>query len=148
MEKNDRQQLYAAVCRVRKSTNGFRHLIDLTPGEFMVFNHVMCMQSQKGARASELSQHLKISRPGISHLLRNLERKGLIERRTSMEDRRAVYVHITDNGREFYRSMISSISKYMDHVVEKMGHQKIEQLTVLLNELADAVNAVAKLQAV
>ena len=65
-----------------------------------------------------------------------------------MEDRRAVYVHITDNGREFYRSMISSISKYMDHVVEKMGHQKIEQLTVLLNELADAVNAVAKLQAV
>ncbi len=65
-----------------------------------------------------------------------------------MEDRRAVYVHITDNGREFYRSMISSISKYMDHVVEKMGHQKIEHLTVLLNELADAVNAVAKLQAV
>lgn len=142
MPEDDSQRLFAAICRLQKNSSRLHHLSDLSPSEFMVFNHVYRLQGDQGVRASNLSTHTRLSRSSISHLLRSLEAKGLTERTTCHEDRRAVYVRATENGCELYGAMTAKIKSYTEEVLRRMGHEKAEQLIALLNELADTLSDV------
>lgn len=49
---------------------------------------------------SELAERMSIDRPTVAVILRNLERKGWIHRKTDPENRRNVHVRITEAGHD------------------------------------------------
>src|SRR4051812_22923624 len=51
------------------------------------------------ARPSQIARLLKVSRSNISHALRDLERKTLIERSMLKNDARAYHISLTREGR-------------------------------------------------
>jgi DNA-binding MarR family transcriptional regulator len=71
----------------------------LTPSEGMVMRH---LQRQPDAAPSQVAAATGLQRPNLSTVLRGLEKKGLIERRTHLEDRRGVVIHLTERGRTNY----------------------------------------------
>lgn len=56
--------------------------------------------SNDGARVSDLAAQAGIAPPTATRILDALERRGIIERRRSADDRRGVSVTLTDFGRE------------------------------------------------
>jgi DNA-binding MarR family transcriptional regulator len=56
--------------------------------------------SNDGARVSDLAARAGIAPPTATRILDALERRGIIERRRSADDRRGVSVTLTDFGRE------------------------------------------------
>ncbi|MCH3971630.1 MAG: MarR family transcriptional regulator [Oscillospiraceae bacterium] len=140
MADNGHARLFAAAGRVRRSTGKLHRLSSITPGELYVLCHILHLQQDHELRASELGTHMRMSRPAVSQVLRSLEKKHLIERVNSAEDRRVVYVHITDDGHQRYRELTAQISEKMDRVLGHIGPEKEEELTQILNELADAMD--------
>ncbi len=56
--------------------------------------------SNHGARVRELAGHAGIAPPTATRILDALERRGIVERRRSIDDRRGVTVTLTPTGRE------------------------------------------------
>lgn len=70
---------------------------DLTAPQYLI----MQILNRNGKRnCSELAQELDVTLPSVTNLANKLVRKGYVERWTSMEDRRNVYLQLTDQGRE------------------------------------------------
>jgi len=70
---------------------------DLT---FNQYNLLQLLVQNPVMLPSELADQLTINRPTVTVILRNLEKKGWIERRTDPEIRRNVQVRLTETGRE------------------------------------------------
>lgn len=69
---------------------------------------------------TELAKTFQCSKSRISHALRRLERKGLVERRTATQDARAYYFSLTKEGRRIAPRLI----KFFDSTqaqIEKVG---------------------------
>jgi len=56
------------------------------------------LQNQPIAAPNQIAAAVGLQRSNLSTLLRGLESKGLIERRTSSDDRRTVMVRLTERG--------------------------------------------------
>lgn len=72
-------------------------------------------------RLTELIASEQLSRPGLTQIVRRLERDGLVERASDPRDGRAVLVRITEKGRG---------------VGESRSRERAEQLTPLIALLA------------
>ena len=70
---------------------------DLT---FNQYNLLQLLVQNPVMLPSELADQLTINRPTVTVILRNLEKKGWIERRTDPENRRNVQVRLTETGKE------------------------------------------------
>jgi len=70
---------------------------DLT---FNQYNLLQLLVQNPVMLPSELADRLTINRPTVTIILRNLEKKGWIERRTDPENRRNVQVRLTETGKE------------------------------------------------
>lgn len=57
-----------------------------------------------GLGVKDVAAHLGISQPTATDSLNSLEKKALVERRASAEDRRAVRIHLTASGAEILQS--------------------------------------------
>jgi DNA-binding MarR family transcriptional regulator len=69
--------------------------VPLTASEGMVMRY---LQSHPVAAPNQIASAVGIQRTNLSTLLRGLESKGLLTRRTSPDDRRGVMVHLTERG--------------------------------------------------
>jgi DNA-binding MarR family transcriptional regulator len=73
--------------------------VPLTASEGMVMRH---LQSSPAAAPNQIAAAVGLQRTNLSTVLRGLESKGLIERRSSSDDRRGVMVRLTERGAKNY----------------------------------------------
>jgi len=78
---------------------GDTRAVSLTASEGMVMRYLL---QREVAQPGEIAAATGLQRSNLSTLLRALESKGLLQRRTSREDRRGVTVHLTARGAENY----------------------------------------------
>ncbi|MGY4740383.1 MarR family winged helix-turn-helix transcriptional regulator [Streptomyces sp. ATMOS53] len=90
--------------------------IPLSPSEGMVMRY---LQHTPAAPPSRIADATGLQRTNLSTVLRGLEQKDLIERRTDPGDGRGVTVHITELGRTNYalvrREWATAVSAAADH---------------------------------
>ncbi len=60
----------------------------------------MAEKSDDGCRLQQLVDDVHISQSALSRLVTRLHDEGLVDRRACSDDRRGIYAHITDAGRE------------------------------------------------
>lgn len=73
--------------------------VPLTQSEGMVMRY---LQDHAGAPPNQIATGTGLQRTNLSTVLRGLERKGLAERRTSLDDRRGATIHPTGRGQRNY----------------------------------------------
>jgi len=57
------------------------------------------LEDRDSARVRELAEHAAVSAPTATRILDTLERRGLVHRTQTLEDRRGVNVNLTERGR-------------------------------------------------
>lgn len=90
---------------------------------------------ERGVKVSELSAMLKVTAPTVTPLIRSLEEHGLVLRRNDKEDRRAVRVLLTDQGRAVIQKVARKRSEQLMGLVEHLGVEKSAQLSELLEQV-------------
>ncbi|MDK2935308.1 MAG: hypothetical protein PWP62_316 [Eubacteriaceae bacterium] len=142
--------LYHAFNRIRKASMRRMHKPNhrLKPHEFFMLAsiHHLCechpLPDQPGIKISQISQKTGISMPGVSQTLSTLEKHDLVARRTSKEDRRMVYVSLTEKGSKIFHESNQSFTKIYDHAIDVLGPEDSQKLIDLLNQLADVFETI------
>ena len=87
--------LYACAKEVTRRYKPFLDEIDLTYTQYIA---MMVLWERKSVNVKELGECLYLDSGTLTPLLKRLEQKGLITRKRSEADERALEVHITSDG--------------------------------------------------
>lgn len=77
----------------------------------------------KRVKVSDISDELKLPRPGVTRMVKEMEAKGYITKETSEEDARITYITITPKGAElsdkYDRNYYDWLVQYMDDISDE-----------------------------
>lgn len=79
--------------------------------------------------------------PSLSRILRDLEARGLIARRNSIQDQRRALVSVTADGVALIRRVEPSLSEMRLQMRRQVGPDRLRQLGDLLDELEACLGA-------
>lgn len=93
--------------------------------------------SGKPLRISDLSHLMRVSSPTITQHINSLESLGLVDRTQAKEDKRAVNLSLTDQGKDILNKHREVIDKSFTGLTEYLGEGESEQLISLLAKATD-----------
>lgn len=88
--------------------------------------------------ATELCELTNLLKSQMNRTLGQMEDKGLIRRMRSSEDKRNVYIMLTDKGHQAYLREHEEAMQIVARVVRRLGEDKTRQVTEVFNEVTDA----------
>ncbi|WP_067618434.1 MarR family winged helix-turn-helix transcriptional regulator [Alicyclobacillus acidiphilus] len=111
---------------------------DVTPEQWIV---MYCLRRNERTTQTELSRTAQKDKTTITRIIDILDRKGMVVRTSSSEDRRAHYIHLTEKGRStvdalchLERSVMSEIAAGLEGELMGVLHQirhRVEQILEL-----------------
>lgn len=127
----------AALLEVLPGTldSQLRRDADVTLFEYFV----LAMLSEAPGRAlrmSELAAQTSATLPRLSHVVKRMESRGLVERRPDADDRRATVAELTDGGLErIEQAAPGHVRAVREHVVDVLSPAQLAQLTGIADAL-------------
>lgn len=91
--------------------------------------------NSKGLPTLELGERMLVRSPGVTRLIDRLEKKELVTRTRSKEDRRVVICQITDKGLRLLGKMDKPIEEMNHSIVKNLNQVQLDKLIELLKEL-------------
>jgi len=115
-------------------------LTEFLQGEMKVLSYIAIAKHE--LLPGQLSSALEMTAGRIAGILRSLEKKGYITRRTDIADRRRVLVSITEQGREYIDSSSERLEQRLDMLVAEMGSENTIRVIESLKIYSEASAAV------
>lgn len=97
-----------------------------------------------GITLGEIIKPIGMSMSAASKKISILEKKGLIERKNSTEDRRNVYITLTEKGKEICVREKEQKQERMVEIIQRMGTEDARKLIELLNQMFDIMEDLEK----
>ncbi len=91
-------------------------------------------------KVSELSEKLDLSNSTVSGMIDRLENQGLIERTRSKEDRRVVYVKVTDEFKKCSKEHFEQVNRLIEQMMSKATPEELDIILEGMNTLEKVVN--------
>lgn len=133
--------LFFAIRNMRKLD--FSNRLDgITESEYFFLGILHCLTMKLGSESvyvSSIVTELNISGPAVSKMLRNLEERQLISRRTDTSDRRNTIVSLTDRGLRAKSQADKIAACFFDKVSEKFGKADMDEFKTLLTKFCRTV---------
>ena len=108
---------------------------ELTPPQFWALHTLRDLGTTK---MSPLADHLGLSMGAASTLIDRLVSRGLVERCADASDRRAVYVSLTDKGREVFQQAAGARVEVARLVFKQLPPETREQFLTGLGAMVEA----------
>ena len=99
--------------------------------------------SPEGHRCAAIRERMLDRAPDITRRLDSLEEMGLVKRRRSAEDRRAVISYITQRGLALLEEMEPYINRLDEKISEKLSLKECRELSGLCEKLYDECEEVS-----
>ena len=116
--------------------------------EMIIFHLLTSEEAENGNTKIQLSQicrELGVSRPAVTQCVDRLVSRELLVRCFDPTDRRAVYVELTDKGREYFSTVKGNATDMINRIISRMGEENALQLTRLMAEMRNALKTETKL---
>lgn len=124
------QSIYADVCA--------KH--DLSPAQAQL----LCVIKDQPRGMTELTRVLRLERPGLSGLVNRVQRRGLVLRQGVPQDRRAVMLTPTPDGKRIAEEFYGEVSDRLQRVVTELPEAERRQFETIGSKIlaAEGVPAV------
>lgn len=83
----------------------------------------------------ELARHLNLDKSSVTGLIDRAERRGLVQRKTTPEDGRAIRVSMTAQGHEIAAEMAGQVQQEINNLVAVLSETERNQLTATVSRL-------------
>lgn len=139
MISESKEQFLVAMYRMKKSASCMASTSNLQFSELAVMLKASggCSVCEQGYSVSEIQSTLHISKPAVSQVLNNLEKKGYIARSIATGDRRKIMVTLTADGEAELDNAMRCQDERMGRVFEQFGEENIRVFIRLVNRLMD-----------
>lgn len=94
---------------------------------------------QNGQTQQELADHANKNKASITHLIDNLEKRKLVERRIDESDRRNKLVHLTPEGADLQEALTKVVNKTMKRVTADVDKKELKQCKKALKKMVDTL---------
>ncbi len=91
--------------------------------------------------SSQLSNQMFITQATLTGVLDRLEAKGVLARTRSSQDRRKVFIALTEKGEDMARGMPWPLQEQFAHSLEQLAPEEQEQISSCLEKLVHLVDA-------
>jgi DNA-binding MarR family transcriptional regulator len=112
--------------------------LNVRPSQFAV---LVLIWANPGFSQSAISRTLGIQRANFVSMLDELQRRGMIERRAALNDRRSFALHLTKLGQAYVKQIQAAHARLENALGQRLGARKSRTLLRLLNNFADAAGA-------
>ena len=136
-------QLIEAVFEAKHSLHRVIHFAKVPRGTFAALFLIDQMnrepqqeRAMPGVTVSMLSDRLHNSRPAVTRLINDLEEQGYVVKLTAKQDRRFVYLMLTQEGRRFFARQSMLFSPRFHEIVQMLGQEDSRELLRLLRRIA------------
>jgi DNA-binding MarR family transcriptional regulator len=96
---------------------------------------MMALRDSIALNSRDICINLRHDSGALTRVLDQLEARGLVERRRSTEDRRAVELHLTAQGQAMLRAAVPAVVERINSAVREFSHAEMDELLRLLNKL-------------
>lgn len=137
------EELLAAWLRLSTSINNSRLVPDMPYNESLICNILSRNEYyHPGSRltATELCAETKILKSQMNRILNEMEKKSLITKERSGEDKRKVYIRLIADPDSLYSRQHAKILELLDAVIDGIGEEKALYAVQLLNTISDIAN--------
>jgi len=101
---------------------------------------MMLYANAEGVHPSELSEASSETRTNTTRICDELERKGLLRRRPSVEDRRKVVLELTRRGENLIERVLPHVWRGLEHFSQALSAKEKKELERLMKKLASAMD--------
>lgn len=134
--EQENSQASRFIRALRKLEHGFHRFgppggLPMGSFEVLMSVHIFGKRHEGPLRIGELSEHMERPVSAISRWVRELEQRGLL-RRFSGDDRRTVYVELTDEGRALMEQGRRRLMILIGTMLSRMEAEDAEQLIMLM----------------
>lgn len=107
--------------------------LDLRPAQFGL---LVVISQNPGLKQADASAALGIQTPNFVALVDALERRGLVQRLPTQNDRRSHALHLTKAGEALLKRVLIRQAEHEERMTARIGKAGREQLLALLDKLA------------
>ncbi|KNF07609.1 transcriptional regulator, MarR family [Gottschalkia purinilytica] len=111
---------------IKQSMRHECHGMQLTGPQGMLIG--ILSHNKEKMKVSDLSENLGLSNSTVSGIIDRLEKQGLVERTRSKDDRRVVYVSVTDEVRKKHKQHFNEIEKRFEDIMSKGTPEEIDKI--------------------
>ena len=106
---------------------------EITPVQYAV---LYCLWENDKRSPKEIAERLKLENSTISGILERMEKKELIKRSISKEDRRFIQVILTKKGASLKEDVLATVEQVNNEVLSIFTAEECDQLKNILRTLA------------
>ena len=121
----------------------FSDLAALLQGEARVLQY-LALHREEAVYPSAVAEALRLSRPRITAALSSLRRKGFLTLTPSQEDRRKVFVRVTEAGMAQIAGQYETVRGYFDRLLSGLGAEDSRELARLVGRCAAVMEGEAQ----
>lgn len=104
----------------------------VTPGLFGV---LVIIEANPDLKQSELARATHLDRSTVVTVIDNLERRGLVERRTALNDRRSNAIRLTPDGSALLRKLKRQVIQHEKRLLQNFNAAERETFLALLQKV-------------
>lgn len=93
------------------------------------------LYENKRMKVSELSKAMQLSNSTISAMINGLEKKNIIRRIPSDEDRRVTYIELEDEYKKIAHELYLEVEEYLESILESATEEEMKSILVGLENL-------------
>lgn len=101
---------------------------------------MFCLIGEEGMTHKELASRTEKDRANVTRLVDQLERKGLVKRVNNPEDRRSIFLHLTEEGKKIVQALIPIEQAFIRNLLKGVSEEELEQFTATIHKLNENVN--------
>ena len=139
--------LLGAWLKISTVINNSRLVSEMSYNESLICNILFrnaARNPQVPLTATDLCTETKILKSQMNRILSQLEKKNLITRERSAQDKRKIFVRLTTEQSNTYLKQHTQILKLLDNIIEKLGEEKTLEIIDSLNNISDVANELIK----
>lgn len=91
----------------------------------------------KPVMISQISQKMEISNAASTQIVDNLEKQGWVHRIQDENDRRVIWVDLTEKGNKILQQTFKETSKMMEGLIQYIGEEDFDHLNRILDKVLD-----------
>lgn len=139
--------LLGAWLKISTVINNNRLVSEMSYNESLICNILYrnsTEQPELTMTATDLCAETKILKSQMNRILTQLEKKELITRERSAEDKRKIYVHLTKEQSNAYLKQHEQILNLLDGIIDNIGEEKTLEIVEALNNISDVAKDLIK----
>jgi len=113
------------------------HEIDLSKEQWLILKK---LHEKDGQTQNNLAFITNRSKTALTRLINTMEKKGLVYRVISKEDKRINHIHLSDIGKEIFLNSLPVLEKLITELQEGISMEELERTKKVLKQIQNNIS--------